>query len=367
MVVMIGGLRAVALWMILFASTLAGCLQPGEELVDVDTEAERDPLAAEAVTAFDQLVLPTLDDIPSYGKETREWLKAYAKEYANRITFTPINANAAEAHKAELGALGYTVEERVYFSEASPVAPTGYKAIIASREGVVEPDRHIGLIAHYDARYTSNEAAYDDGSGVAAVMALARHYAEVDTRKSITILLFDAEELGLRAACYYAQDVANGNGPTYDLMVGYDMVGINWPGHEWAMYQMMGDEDDVGLLQPLAEYVHYDVLGFPSDGVTVIPEHDRNSDERRFREIGLPIYRMAGGRHAADYPHYHQPTDTYENMIAYAGGEENFEMGMDTVLQTSIGIITAADQLAFPDYELTPQPCSMYGPDDGPL
>lgn len=352
---------------VLAVPVFAGCLAPEEGSIDIQTPTRGDRLAATGTTNLASLVLPTMEELPEYGESTREWLHAFAKNYANRISLTPINDQARIALAAELETLGYQVEQRVYFAEASPVQSRGYTALIATKPGMVEPEKHIGFVAHYDALATSNEAAYDDGSGVAAVMALAYHFALVETRKSVSLLLFDAEEMGLRTSCYYANDVARGDAPTYDIIFGYDMVGINYPGHDWALYQMMGDEDDVELLMSLADRVYRGALALPEDGVAIIPEHDRNSDERRFREIGLPIYRWAGGRNAADYPHYHMPTDTYEAMIEFAGGEEAFEQGMSMVIQTSIAMFDAADQWAFPAYPLAEQDCSFAGPDSGPL
>ncbi len=367
-----GRVRPLFILALLAGVGLAGCLAGDDTVIDPGAEPVRDRMRHDAVTELALLDVPLASELPSYGKVTREWLFSFAKEHHNRITFTPINDWATDALVAELTEAGYEVEVRLYFSEAYPEAsplapPVGYRAIVATRAGLVEPEKHIGLIAHYDARYSSNEAAYDDGSGVAAVMRLARHFSEVETRKSVTVLLFDAEELGLKASCYFANEVARTGEPRFDIAFGYDMVGINWPGHAWKMYQMMGDEDDIEVLLPLAEHVYRDVLALPEEGVEILTLHDRNSDERRFREVGLPIYRWAGGRNAADYPHYHQPTDTYETMIEYAGGEAAFEAGMDTVLQTSIAMLHAADQWAFPEYALTEQDCSFYGPDDLPV
>jgi hypothetical protein len=321
------------------------------------------------VTDLGLLWIPKLGELPDYGPWAREWIHDYVKEYHNRISFTPMNKAATAYLMAELESLGYESKIITYYPDLAPVGlgPVGYDVLVATRPGLVEPDRHIGLVAHHEARYTSNEASYDDGSGTAAVMALAKHFAEVETRKSITILLFDGEELGLKGSCYYVRDVVRAGAPLYDMVFGYDMVGINWPGHEWKLYQMMGDEWALDTILPLAEHVYRDVLELPEDGVEIMGEHDRNSDERRFRESGIPIYRWAGGRHAADYPHYHQPTDTYENMIEFAGGEKNFELGINAVIQTSIAMVHAVDQYRFPPQDLVEKPCSFYGPDNGPV
>jgi hypothetical protein len=357
--------RSTLIVSLLFVSTfLAGCVTD-----DLTAVTPPDPLRPDATDALHEIWVPTLDEIPEYGAWAREFIHHYAKTYHNRISFTPISEQATAFLMWQLRDLGYDVALKTYYTEASPIGlgPLGYDVIVATREGTVEPDRHIGLVAHHDARYSSNEAAYDDASGTAVTLAMAKYFAEVDTRKSITVLLFDGEELGLRGSCYYVNDIAQNGGPHYDMVFGYDMVGINWPGHEWKMYHMMGGPDDIETILPIAEHVYRDVLDLPEEGVEILTTHDRNSDERRFREAGVPIYRWAGGRHAADYPHYHELTDTYENMIEFAGGEENFELGISMVIKTSIAMVHAVDQYAFPEYTMREQPCSFYGPDDGPL
>lgn len=361
-------LIAPLLFALFVAPMIAGCVTddttPGPAV-----SQPLDLVPLEPTTDLDALAIPALDALPDLGPWAREFIQYYATTYANRISFTPINEGATDYLMYTLKDIGFDVEMRTYYSEAAPMAtePAGYDVIVATRLGTVEPDKHIGLVAHHDARYNSNEAAYDDASGTAVTLAMAKYLATVDTRKSVTVLLFDGEEMGLRASCYYANDIAASAPTQYDMVFGYDMVGINWPGHDWKLYHMMGDEDDLDTILPLAEHVYRNVLELPEEGVEILETHDRNSDERRFREAGLPIYRWAGGRHAADYPHYHQPTDTYETMIDFAGGEENFEKGIGMVIKSSLAMLHAVDQYDFPEYTLQSQDCSFYGPDDGPL
>lgn len=346
---------------------IAGCIEAQDDLAATDDPVQ-DLVPAEATTDLEALVIPAWDALPSLGEWARDWTKDYATTYHNRISFTPVNDAANNYLKTELEALGFETRLIEYGSEADPGAGPTYKVVEAVRKGTVEPEKHIGLIAHHDARYSSNEAAYDDASGTAVVMAIAKYVSEIDTRKSVSVLMFDGEEMGLRSSCYYANDVVRGDAPMYDIAFGYDMIGINYPGHEWDMYLMQGDADDLEVTLPLSEEVIRDRLQLPEDGVTILDVHDRNSDERRFREIGLPIYRWAGGRHAGDYPHYHQPTDTYENMVAFVDGDEaNLASGFDTAVRSSIAMLHAADQYDFPEYTLAEKPCSFYGPDDGPL
>ena len=75
----------------------------------------------------------------------------------------------------------------------------------------------------------------------------------------------------------------------------------------------------------------------------VLDVHDRNSDERRFKEAGIPIYRFAGGRNAADYPQYHMPMDTVEFVYDFAGSKANFQAGFSTIIEASYHTILVLD------------------------
>jgi len=165
--------------------------------------------------------------------------------------------------------------------------------------------------------------------------------------RTLACIFFDGEERGLVGSERYVQDVvAEGDEPyVYDLVLGYDMTGLNWPGYSaWKMYLMPGPEDDVPALQPFAQGLMHDVLGYPEDGVEVLDVHDRNSDEMNFKRAGIPILRFAGGRNAADYDQYHKPLDTVEHVYEVAGGRASFEAGFAAIVEASYATVLAFDR-----------------------
>ncbi|HEX2066217.1 MAG TPA: M28 family peptidase, partial [Candidatus Thermoplasmatota archaeon] len=222
-------------------------------------------------------------------------------------------------------------------------------AIVATKPGLREPDRRIGLVSHYDSSTTTVHGAYDDLSGVAAEYALCKALAKVPMDKTLACIFFDGEELGLVASKRYVDDVVKGGGAgyVYDFVLGYDMVGINWPatyyGQPWSLYVMVGETFVPELFGFTRDLLH-GAQGYAAPGVTVLDRHDRNSDERRFKEAGIPILRFAGGRHAADYDQYHLPLDTVEHVYAVTGGRAGFEKGFATVVEASLPTILALDR-----------------------
>ncbi|HET6398836.1 MAG TPA: M28 family peptidase [Candidatus Thermoplasmatota archaeon] len=280
------------------------------------------------------------------------WWEDIARNYPKHDSNLPTNAMLRDRIVADMQALGFEVEVRSYPGAAQGQVfpePVGsalpLDAIVARKPGTVLPERAIALVSHYDTQAGTIMGAYDDASGVAAEYAICKALAAVPLHRTLDCIFFDGEERGLAASKAYVDDVVveGDEGITYDFVIGYDMVGINWPGHSWKLYAMVGEEF-VPQLHPFMVDLLHGALGYPEEGVEVLDVHDRNSDERRFKEAGVPIVRFAGGRHATDYPMYHRPGDLVEYVDLFVGGRPNFEAGMRTVLESGVATVLALDR-----------------------
>lgn len=330
--------RSPLAFLLLLVPLLAGCLA-GD---DTDGDGRSSP----AERARD---VPELQWDVTAGVD---WWEDFATSYPKHDANTPTNQMAREHLIAEMEALGFDVEVRSYEASAQGVdlPDVGepllqYHAVVATIPGTEMPDRRIGLVSHYDTQAATIMGAYDDASGVAAQYNICKALAEVPMRRTLACIFFDAEERGLVASEKYVEDVIEegDEGFVYDLVVGYDMTGINWPGHDWKMYVMTGDEIHALALAPWADELMHDVLEYPRTGVEVLDVHDRNSDEMNFKRAGVPILRFAGGRDASDYPAYHMPHDLVEYVYQFTGGRENFEAGFATVVESSYRTALAFD------------------------
>ena len=110
-----------------------------------------------------------------------------------RNVFKPQGYRAAEAWLAgQLSTLGMNVERQVFDTDGVPCVN-----LSAELPGRVRPDEVVVYGAHYDSLKDS-PAANDNGSGVAAVLALARHLcalpAEQRPSRSVRFVLFANEE-----------------------------------------------------------------------------------------------------------------------------------------------------------------------------
>ncbi|MEA3144175.1 MAG: hypothetical protein QOG31_1499 [Thermoplasmata archaeon] len=323
-------------------AALAGCLAPA---------APSGPQPALTYAAQLSAGLPKISwDIGA----AVSWWEDISTNYPKHDSNLPTNSLLRQHLVDGLAALGLAVEVRTYPGAAQGQdlpenAATPLYAIVATKAGATSPTHRIGLVSHYDSNTLTVNGAYDDMSGVAAEFALCKALAQVPMNKTLACIFFDGEERGLVASQRYVDEVVKGGtaGYVYDFVLGYDMTGVNWPaqymGQDWPLYVMVGENVVPELFGFTGDLLHT-VLGYPSPGVTVLDKHDRNSDERRFKEAGVPILRFAGGRNAADYDQYHKPLDTVDHVYQVTGGRAKFEKGFATVVEASFPTILALDR-----------------------
>lgn len=316
-------------------------------------------------------VLPDLADLVEPEMDTqraRMWWEDFVQNTPYRYAGTPTNIEASERLLADLEAAGY--EARVFYYVPPSVsgvpvpvggpspAEAGIRTVVGIKPGETMPDHVVSWVAHYDSNRQTIYAAYDDGSGTAVALELARQLASYNNSKTLMPIFFDAEEMGLVASEAFVKQAMQSEEYKFDMVIGHDMTGINCPGHEWPMYQMVG-ENFQDVLLPIQEALYRDVMridyalasaetetkDLPDACVVILDGHDRNSDERHFKEAGVPILRMAGGRKAVEYPAYHQLNDTIEYVYEFVGGPENYEKGLDTILRASWWNVVIFDRL----------------------
>lgn len=332
-------MRVLAVVLLLAAPALAGCLDTPDE-ASTPAAAPTATLAA----ALANVTAPAVD-----GPRGREWFEAWVEAHPFRLPGSPTNVRASEAIRSGLEESGYEAEIFQYLPNGG-ASQAGVRVVIGVKEGASQPDHAILWLAHYDSVATSPYAAYDDGSGTAVAMEVARALAEYPNEKTLLVAFFDAEEEGALASSAVARDLADEENLVIDLVVGLDMTGINCPGHEWPLYHHPGEAYAPDILARAQElYTHLDLaygLGEDSKECIVLLEtHDRNSDENVFKALDFPVLRLSGGRNAADYPEYHKPGDTVDFVYSFMGGQENYEKGLAAVATATAWTIIAYDRL----------------------
>ena len=342
-------MRNLAVAILLLAGALAGC-----------TAQHAAP--AETPAAFLARVTKDLPPIQWDVQAQVDWWQDIATGYPKHDANTPENRLLRQHLVDAMQALGFQVEVRHYVDRyqgadaPASTEPTDLYAVVATKAGATMPDHRLGLVSHYDSQTNTVNGAYDDMSGVAAEYSICKALSKVAMDRTLACIFFDGEERGLVASEHYvAETVKDPATPyRYDLVMGYDMTGLNWPGYAaWKMYVMTGPVDDVPALKPFADGLMHGTLGYPDSGVEVLDVHDRNSDERNFKEAGVPILRFAGGRNAADYDQYHKPLDTVDHVYQVAGGRASFEKGFATVVAASYTTALAFDRTSVAELHAT--------------
>lgn len=140
--------------------------------------------------------------------------------FETRFMGSDSNAAAAAWLGARLSALGYPVKfdtfmvnvDRTVHGQRFVLSNLPQWNVLAVKRGVLYPDRHIILGAHYDSisldlppsQQDVAPGADDNASGVAALLEIARLVRDADLDVTVVFALWGAEELGLVGSAHYA-------------------------------------------------------------------------------------------------------------------------------------------------------------------
>ena len=276
---------------------------------------------------------------PVSGKEIADTAISFSEEFALRVTATPVQLLATEDLVARLESYGLTVEVEAYNGVL--------QAVTATKKGTTKPDELVVMGAHFDVLPQSVEGTYDNGSGTAMVLALAKSFAKVPTQRTMVFSLYNGEEEGALASDEQAKAYAAA-GRKVRAFLGFDMVGIAWPlgkastnANCLCMWRGARDTD----LDALLSQVTHGFLKMPSgkQQASIEGRNVRNSDEASWAAAGYRTLRWAGMRTAGSYPQYHMPEDNAATIDEVAGGRQFFEAGLRNTLLSAYYTAAAID------------------------
>jgi Zn-dependent M28 family amino/carboxypeptidase len=172
---------------------------------------------------------------------------------------------------------------------------------ITGREG---PDEYLVLGAHLDS-WDEGTGAIDDGAGVGSMMAAAAMIGRMDERprRSIRVLLFDAEEIGLVGVREYARRNADAI-PNHLLGAEVDSGG----GRVHTLVSGVGEQS-----LPAVREMHKLIAPL---GVAWSDANDAMgaSDMSVLGRAGMPALNFL--QNSNDYFHYHHtPNDTFDKIV----------------------------------------------------
>ena len=163
----------------------------------------------------------------------------------------------------------------------------------------------------------------DDGSGVAALLELARVMSQHRFEKTLVFVAFSAEEVALEGSKFYATR-AQEDGEAIEAVLNNDIIGTAVAGNGHASpdtVRVFGDGPDDSPSRALLRYTK--LVGeryVPSMRVQMVFRRDRFSrggDHTSFLTRGFAAVRLTSA--AENYEQQHNAADTFENAsVAYA-------------------------------------------------
>ena len=138
-----------------------------------------------------------------------------------RSTGSTASTNALNYIVQKYKDFGYTDSQITYdnFTYSSNTVQN----IIITKTGTVYPDQYVIICGHYDSHPNNSVGANDNGSGVAAIMEVARILKNVPTEYSIKFIHFTGEEQGLLGSKNYVTNVVNTTNPKMKIKLVFNL------------------------------------------------------------------------------------------------------------------------------------------------
>jgi len=253
------------------------------------------------------------------------------KQYLNRLSAfhtrhskSPILNEAGKYIMNELKGLGYTNTLYHYFKSTIDNEEFELRNIVCEKKGI--DDQLIMVCAHYDCIMNNKEdsnsrapGANDNGSGVSALIELARILANKNLKHSIQFVFFSGEEQGLLGSKNYAKYIKE-NGINLYRLINLDMIGYPFLASDAIIIERdnnidgrhnhvrENDTKSIELGELMKDLTFTVGLQFHLDSIY-------DSDYEPFEKNGYVVIGVYDG--SADpqkNPHYHSSSDLPENI-----------------------------------------------------
>ena len=188
--------------------------------------------------------------------------------------------------------------------------------VIGVLEGNSKKDEFVVISAHYDHLGMKNKkkkdgiynGANDDASGVAAVLALAKYFKEIDTNeRSIIFVAFTAEELGGVGSKYFGKTV---DAESIVAGINIEMIGKEASFGPKTAWLTGFDRSDFGsIIQKNLEGSGYKLHPDPYENYQLF----FRSDNASLAKLGVPAHSFSTTQIDIDKD-YHKVTDEAEGL-----------------------------------------------------
>lgn len=251
------------------------------------------------------------------GQVARDYVESYVMEHPYRLN-DPATQDFMDAARDEMQSIleshNVSVERHDY--------GTGVN-MLGIIEGTENPEQWVVLSAHYDTTESTVYGAWDDGTGVGSLLALAEVLPDWSLPFTVVLAFFDEEEQGLVGSGRFVSEFNDDEEVDLVANINMDPPGLNWPcGDATGPFpvKIIHDLDKVdGGNLPRYSWLH-DALEYGLN-VTEVP------DEVRDYTPGIPIAAAAGEGLTGTSDHANFNAQDIANV--YLGGTPTTAVGMD--------------------------------------
>jgi aminopeptidase YwaD len=341
------------------ALSLGGCGAPPEpgpgfdtEAIDAQRRADDQRPPAERVST--ESLLGTLGMLPKdravrgsieSQKGLIETERVLVREL-KKIGYEPMLQNLVWNLKYQQDAQASGKPANVAYSTGGPLNPETtpelaanvWHNIIVEIPGTVHPEEVLIVGAHFDA-VAGSPGADDNGSGTAALLEIAKALKDRPMERTVRLVFFNLEEIGVRGAQEYAKSIRDElNDGTRKLigMMSLEMLGYftSEPGSQRSPIPKIegvfdpptvGDFIGMATIKPFSEFARALEKGMNAaapelkvvvvDFPPVAPPDFLRSDHAPFLLMGHPAVMITDTSNYRN-PNYHKPTDTIETLDA---------------------------------------------------
>lgn len=243
--------------------------------------------------------------------------------------------------KSEYLSYGYTASQMV--EDSYSYSGFTCKNLVVTKVGTVYPNSYVIVCGHYDS--IVGVGTNDNGSGVAAILEIARLLKDIPTEYSIKFINFSGEEDGLRGSQHFVNNVVNATSPKMNIRLVFNLDEVG--GVAGLTNDTITCERDTGsptsnnaasniktqelitcteLYSPLNTYLSY---AYASDYMTF---EDNNEIITGFFETNETEHRHT----ATDLLENMDPVYNYNVAKAAIGATMHFAVASTSVLDTTI-------------------------------
>jgi hypothetical protein len=280
-------------------------LNPAVEKIVAEVSEDRIAATLTKLESF-----PTRNTMSEGARAASEWIFAEFKSYSPRLQV------AFDSYPVKKGGRVTRDIELVN--------------VVARLPGTATPERELVISGHYDSlnvqvpdwvnhqEETRAPGVDDDGSGVAAVLELARVLSQREFKRTIVFIAFAGEEQGLIGSRLYAERARREN-RTIDAVLNNDIIGTGVAGDgrsDTHTVRVFSEGPDDSPSRQVARYAKQ--IGeryIPSMKVALVFRPDRfgrGGDHTPFNRAGYAAVRFTTANE--NYAHQHSPLDAFENV-----------------------------------------------------